>query len=243
MFWPANAEEVKASCKRLYEEAERLRVQYMDLQARMKKRETVEVRRRKLQEWLIRGLVHKDTVAADDFHHHPLDPRVQHPFNNLMMDQRGEEGKLMRRFLDMQSTHKDRMTPPAIQHFIGVMIGQVLKSYTLDEKTVSILRVYIDRLVFPRIPEAMSALVTAEEKEDSRQLAAKLPWLRTLTPKLLNMDDELVPPGYAHDPKYQPLLTPPGAAETSAPDAAPVSPTAQSQQPSASATATGSAHH
>ena len=216
MFWPPSAEEVKANCKRLYEEAERLRVQYMDMQTRMKKRETVEVRRRKLQEWLIRGLVHKDTVAADEFHHHPFDPRVQLPFNNLMMDQRGDEGKLMRRFLDMQTTHKDRMTPPAIQHFIGVMIGQVLKSYSLDEKTVGILRVYIDRLVFPRIPEAMSALITAEEREESRQLAAKLPWLRTLTPKQLNMDEELVPPGYMHDGNYQPLYTPAGAVEAAA---------------------------
>ena len=213
MFWPPNAEEVKASYKRLYEEAERLRVQYMDMQARMKKRDSVEVRRRKLQEWLIRGLVHKDTVAADKFHHHPLDPRVQQPFNNMMMDQRGDEGKLMRRFLDMQTTHRDRMTPPAIQHFIGVMIGQVLKSYSLDEKTVGILRVYVDRLVFPRIPEAMNALITAEEREESRQLTAKLPWLRSLTPKQLNLDEELVPPGYVHDPTYQPLLTPAGAVE------------------------------
>ena len=231
MFWPQNAEEVKASYKRLYEEAERLRAQYIDMQARMKKRDTVEVRRRKLQDWLIRGLTHKDTVAVDEFHHHPLDPRVQQPFNNMMMDQRGDEGKLMRRFLDMQTTHRDRMTPPAIQHFVGVMIGQVLKSYSLDEKTVGILRVYIDRLVFPRIPEAMNALISTEEREESRLLTAKLPWLRTLTPKQLNMDEELVPPGYVHDPNYQPLLTPLGADDNAAAPAAAPQPQAQPQQP------------
>ena len=229
MFWPANAEEVKAGYKRLYEEAERLRAQYVDLQARIKKRDSVEARRRRLQDWLIHGLSHKDSVAVDELHHHPLEPRVQHAFNCMMLDQRGDEGKLMRRFLDMQHTHRDRMTPPAVLHFTGVMIGQVLKTYSLDEKIVRILRVYIDRLVFPRIPEAMIALITAEEKEDSRQLTAKLGWLRTLTPKLLNMDDELVPPGYVHDPNYQPLLGTPSTAEAPASDSAPA-PTAQPQQ-------------
>ena len=211
MFWPADADDTKALCKRLYEETKRLEAQYVELQAKLKKRESLEVRRKKVQDWLMRGLVHKDTIKADAFHHHPLDAKVQAQFTNLMLDQRGEEGKLMKRFLDMQVTHRSRMQAPAILHFTDYMIGSMLKSYALDERTEPILRIYTYRLIFPRIPEAMSALITAEERDKVRQLAAKIAWLRTLTPKQLGIEEENIPPDFVHDSHYTPLAAPPGS--------------------------------
>ena len=222
MFWPSDADDTKALCKRLYEETKRLEAQYVEMQAKMKKRDSLEVRRKRVQDWLRKGLSMQDTIKADPFHHHPLDVKTQLQFNQLMLDQRGEEGKLMRRFLDMQTTHRARMQAPAILHFTDYLIASVIKSYTLDERTEPIIRLYAYRLIFPRIPEAVAALITPEERAQCRQLANKIAWLRTLTPQQLGIEEENVPPDFAHDPAYQPLAAPPGSQpDLASPRAAP----------------------
>ena len=230
MFWPAEAEETKAVCKRLYDESKRLEAAYLELQSKMKRRDSEEVRRKRLQDWLMRGLQTRDSLQVDGFHHHPVDPRVQQLFNQCMADQRGDEGKCMRRFLDMQLTHRERMKPAAILHFISVMLGQILRTYTLDERTIPILRVYTERFIFPRIPDALAALITPEERENSRQLSHKLPWLRSLAPAQLGMDEENIPPDYAHDTAYVPLIVPPGAASSPNSQSQPAQPAAEEKK-------------
>ena len=127
----------------------------------------------------------------------------------MMCDQRGEEGKLVQRFMQMQITHAARMTPNAIRNFLNVLVDCTMKSYSLDEKLLQIVRLFTERLIFPRIPNAMNALVTTDEKDKCVILAKKMHWLRSLTPQQLDMPDELVPIGYQHK-EYTPLFNPPG---------------------------------
>ena len=81
MFWPPDAAETKALCRSLWETAQNMELTYKEAQKRGIKRDSVNDRRKRLLDWILKSYHSRDVLSVDSFYHHPWDARVQVAFN------------------------------------------------------------------------------------------------------------------------------------------------------------------
>jgi len=180
-------EACKVRTGELNEKVGQLGFAYNELRKRALREESYAERHKRLQDLIQKGVEHQPaTRKLGDRYYHACNPHLQGQFRTMIADERTPEGQLLRQWREMlNDAGASNISPEAIEAFIQHLVLDMLKRYNLPRdpelQVIPSLRLYVDRLVFPRVKDVLYHMETSREREGDLTLQRKCHWLRRLS--------------------------------------------------------------
>ncbi|XXQ39713.1 VPS9 domain-containing protein [Plasmodiophora brassicae] len=210
---PESILSLTTACSSLEDVLKHLEAQYEDLQKQSSRLETLGERQLKLNNLVKMGLEDATTVQVQSrgFYYHRPDRTAQTAFNRLMLDERQRVGQLIKQWMtllrDALKSPNRRVTVEAVDAFVEYLVKFLIRSYSITpaDQASPALRLYVNRMIFPRIVRTTTRLQTVAELERDQQFRRKVRWMWRLTQKDLGILPEFRGP---HE--YDLAAPPPG---------------------------------
>eukprot|EP00002_Diphylleia_rotans_P034248 TRINITY_DN7342_c0_g1_i2.p1 TRINITY_DN7342_c0_g1~~TRINITY_DN7342_c0_g1_i2.p1 ORF type:complete len:478 (+),score=80.73 TRINITY_DN7342_c0_g1_i2:305-1738(+) len=146
---------------------------------------TFEYRQRSL-----RDIIENTPVHNADLGYHDLDPSLQDKFEKCIMDERFYEGKKIYQLLNFLETKRPgQVEPDEVVTFLEDFTSEIVKNFGISHPSdASIIRLYLDRSIYPRLIRFCRQFEGSDEAERDIQLAKNLRWIRSLPPQKLDVN-------------------------------------------------------
>eukprot|EP00002_Diphylleia_rotans_P021233 TRINITY_DN4137_c0_g1_i12.p1 TRINITY_DN4137_c0_g1~~TRINITY_DN4137_c0_g1_i12.p1 ORF type:complete len:1176 (+),score=249.60 TRINITY_DN4137_c0_g1_i12:42-3569(+) len=132
----------------------------------------------------------QQTSHQKDICFHEEDSKLQEMFNKCILDERTPEGRKLRRLFDyLQDKGKDDISPEEVVGFLEEFLNTFLKEFNIEDETQqSIMRLYLNRAVFPRLLSFCRRFETPDDIQSDKKLCANLRSMRNLPISSMEID-------------------------------------------------------